>query len=97
MQFMNSSLKQLKFQILDFQYLTDEFGSKDLELLKQKYAYPCEYKNSLKRIIEKKLPDKECFHSSVKDGTISDSGEKLDGHISTEDYQTYKKNGMNLT
>ena len=35
---------------------------------------------------EKKLPDKECFHSSVKDGTTGDNGEKLDGHIGNENY-----------
>ena len=37
------------------------------------------------------MPDKECFYSSVKDGTIGDNGKKLDGHISHEDYLTCKK------
>ena len=32
-------------------------------------------------VSEEKLPDKECFYSSVKDGTTSDDGEKLDGHM----------------
>ena len=38
MQFMNSSLKKLvkNFSNNDFKYLTDEFGSKNLELLKTK-------------------------------------------------------------
>ena len=40
---------------------------------------------------EKKLPDKECFYSSVKDGRTDDNGKKLDGHISDEDYLTCKK------
>ena len=33
----------------------------------------------------------ECFYSSVKDETTGDNGEKLDGHISHEDYLTCKK------
>ena len=75
----------------DFKYLTKEFGSKNLELLKQKGAYPYEYMESFKRFGEKKLPDKKCFYSSVKDGTTSDSGEKLDDLINDEDYLTCKK------
>ena len=40
MQFMNSSLKKLDKNLSDddFKYLTEEFGSKNLELLKQKSA-----------------------------------------------------------
>ena len=72
----------------DFKYLTKEFGSKNLELLKQKGAYPYEYMESFKRFGEKKLPDKKCFYSSVKDGTTGDDGEKLHGHKSNEDYLT---------
>ena len=36
--------------------------------------------------------------SSVKDGTTGDNSEKLDGHISREDYLTCKKiwNGFNM-
>ena len=40
---------------------------------------------------EEKSPDKECFYRSVKDGAIGDNGEKLDGHISDEDYLKWKK------
>ena len=52
MQFMNSSLeKQVKnLSDNDSKYLTQEFGSKNLKLLKQKDAYPYEHlakKNSL--------------------------------------------------
>ena len=36
--------------------------------------------------MNKNLPDKKCFHSSVKDGTTGDNGEKLDGHITDEYY-----------
>ena len=63
MQFMNSSLEKLVKNLSDndFKYLTKEFGSKNLELLKQKDAYPCEY------LVKKKLHDKKRFYSSVKD------------------------------
>ena len=42
------------------------------------------------RFGEEKLPDKEYFYSSVKDEKTGDNGEKLDGHISDEDYLTCK-------
>ena len=42
--------------------------------------------DGLKRFNEEKLPDKKYFYSSVKDETTDDNGEKLDGHISDEDY-----------
>ena len=47
MQFMSSSLEKLVKNLSDsdFKYLTQEFGSKNLELLKQKDAYPYEYIN----------------------------------------------------
>ena len=65
MQFMNSSLEKLVKNLSDndFKYLTEEFGSKNLELLKQKGAYPYEYMDSFKRFDEEKLPDRECFYS----------------------------------
>ena len=90
---MNSSLEKLVKNLSDndFKYLTEEFGSKNLELLKQKDAYPYEYMDSFKRFSEEKLPDKKCFYSSVKDGTTGDNGKKLDGHINDEDYLTCKK------
>ena len=71
--------------------MTEEFGSKNLELLKQKDAYPYEYMDCFERFGEEKLPDKKCFYSSVKDKTTSDSGEILDSRISDEDYLTCKK------
>ena len=42
MQFMNSSLEKLVKNLSDndFKYLTEEFGSKNLELLKQKRCLP---------------------------------------------------------
>ena len=63
MQFMNSSLEKLvkKLSDNDVKYLAEEFASKNLELLKQKDAYPYQYMDSFKGFSEKKLRDKECF------------------------------------
>ena len=47
--------------------------------------------NSFERFSEEKLTNKECFYSSVKDGTTGDNGEKLDGHINGKDYLTCSK------
>ena len=41
----------------DFKYLTKEFRSKNLELLKQKGVYPYEYMDNFKTFSEEKLPD----------------------------------------
>ena len=53
---MNSSLEKLvkNLSVSDFKYFTQEFGSKNLEFLKQKDAYPYEYMRSFKRFSEKK-------------------------------------------
>ena len=63
MQFMNSGLEKLVKNLSDddFKKLTEEFGLKNLELLKQKDAYPYEYMDSFKRFSEDELPDKKCF------------------------------------
>ena len=55
MQFMNSSLHKLVKNLSDegFKYIIEEFGSKNLELLKQKDAYPYEYMGSFERLNEK--------------------------------------------
>ena len=52
MQFMNSSLEKLVKNLTgdDFKYLTKEFGSKNLELLKQKDAYRYEYLDSFEKM-----------------------------------------------
>ena len=71
--------------------MSEEFGSKNLELLKQKGTYPYEYMDSFKRFGQEKLPDRECFYNSVKDRTTGDNGQKLDSHISDEDYLTCNK------
>ena len=78
---MNSSLDKLAKNLSDkdFKYLIEEFGSKYLELLKQKGTYPYEYMDSF-------IKD-----SSIKDGKIGDDGKISDGHIDVNDYLTYKK------
>ena len=57
MQFMNSSFEKLVKNLADnyFKYLTQEFGFKSLELLKQNDAYPYEYINGFKKFSEKKI------------------------------------------
>ena len=57
MKFMNSSLEKLVKNLShnDFKYLTEEFGSKYLELLTQKGSYPYEYMNSFERFSDEKL------------------------------------------
>ena len=51
MQFKNSSLEKLVKNLSDndFKCLTQEFDLKNLELLKQKDAYPCDYMNCFKK------------------------------------------------
>ena len=68
MQFMNFSLDKLVKNLSDedFKYLVEEFGSENLELLKQKGAYPYEYMNSFERFNEEKLPARKYFFSSIK-------------------------------
>ena len=77
MQFMNFSLDKLVKNLSDedFKYLAEEFGSGNLELLKQKDAYPYENMNmnmnSFERFNEKKkLPARTYLYSSIKDGKM---------------------------
>ena len=93
MQFMNSSLDKLVKNLSDedFKYLVEEFGSDNLEILKQKGAYPYEYMNSFKRFNEEKLCARKYFFSSTKKGKIDEDGKISDGHISIEDYLTCEK------
>ena len=93
MQFMNSSLDKLAKNLSDkdFKYLIEEFGSKTLELLKQKSTYLYEYMDSFERFKEEKLPNKKYFYSFIKDGKIGDDGNISDHHIDVNDYLTCKK------
>ena len=93
MQFMNFSLDKLVKNLSDddFKYLAEEFGSENLELLKQKGDYPYEYMNSFERFNEETLPARKYFYSSTQDGKIGDDGKISDGHISVNDYLTCEK------
>ena len=48
--------------------------------------------DSFKRFNDEKLPDKECFYRSVKDGKTGENGEKLDSHVNNKTYLMCKKN-----
>ena len=45
---------------------------------------------SFKRFNEEKLPDKEYFYRSIKDGKTGENSENLGGQISDEEYLTSK-------
>ena len=63
MQFLNSSLEKLTKNLSDndFKYLTEEFGSKNLKLLKEKDAYPYEYMESFKNLVKQSCLIKNVF------------------------------------
>ena len=64
----------------DFKYLTEEFGSKNLELLKQKDAYPYDCMNKKNCLI------KNIFITLKKLEQLTMMAKKLDCHISDEEY-----------
>ena len=92
-QFMNSSLDKLVKNLSDkdFKYFVEEFGSENLELLKQNGDYPYLYMNSCEKFNEEKLPARKYFYSSTKDGKIGDDGKISQGHISLKNYLTCEK------
>ena len=67
---MNSILDKLVKNLPDedFKYSIKEFGSENLEPLKEKGAYPYECLDSFEKFNEEKLPAKKDFYSSTKDG-----------------------------
>ena len=92
MQFMNSSLHKLVKNLSDeqFKYLVEDFGSENLELLKQKVDYPYEYMNSFERFNKKNCLLENIF-TALQDGKIGDDCKISDGHISVKDYLTCEK------
>ena len=74
MQFMNFSLDSLVKNLSDndVKYLSEEFNSEFLKLVKQKGVYPYEYMDSFKKFSEDKLPDRCKFFSSLEDKCISE-------------------------
>ena len=75
----------------DFKYLIEEFGSENLEILKQKGTYPYKYMNNFERFNEEKLPPRKYFFSSTKKGKIDNDGKISNRHISIKDYMTCEK------
>ena len=73
-QFMNSSLDALVKNLSDndFKYLSKEFSSDLLELVKQNGVYPYDYMNSFKKFFEDKLLDRRKFFTSLKNECISE-------------------------
>ena len=67
---MNSRTRSLSDN--DFKYLSEEFSSEKLKLVKEKRIYPYEYMNSFKRFGKSKLPDIDNFFSSLKDCDINE-------------------------
>ena len=74
MLFLNSSLNRLVKNLSDkdFKYFSEVFSDEELELVKQKGVYPYEYFNNFGRFKESKLPDIDCFFSSLKNCGISE-------------------------
>ena len=79
MQFINSSLHKFVKNLSDedFKYLLEEFSSENLELLKQKGAYPYEYMNSFERFNKEELLARKYFFSSIKITKIGDDGKNI--------------------
>ena len=90
---MNFSLDKLVKNLSDedFKYLVKEFGSENLELLKQKGAYPYESMNSFEGFKGKKIAARNYFFSLTKKGKIGDDGKKSCGHISYKNYLICEK------
>ena len=68
MKFMNSSFDKLVKNLSekDFKYSVEEFGSENVELFKQKSAYPYEHIINFEKFNEEKLPAKKHLFSSIK-------------------------------
>ena len=77
---MNSSLEKLVKNLSEdyFKFLTQEFGSKNLELFKKR-CLPLWIHEEFWKILWKKLLDKKCFYRFLKDGITDDNGKKLNG------------------
>ena len=73
MKFINSVLDSLVKNLSnnDFKYLSEEFSSELLELVKEKGVYLYEYMDSFKKFSEDKLLDKCEFFNSLKDKSTS--------------------------
>ena len=93
MQFTNSILDKLvkNSSDEDFKYLVEEFGSKNVEILKQKGADPYEDMNNFEIFNVEKLPPRKYFFSSTKKGKIDNDGKISTSHVIIKDYLTCEK------
>ena len=75
--FLNASLDKLVRNTPReaFIHLADEFHASQMDLVRRKGVYPCEYMDDSSRFEEDVLPPKEAFYSSL-----------TDEHISNDDY-----------
>ena len=91
---MNFSLDTLVKNLSDedIEYIVEDFGSKNLELLKQKELILMSTWTVSKDLMKKKLPARKYFFSSTKNRKIGNDGKKSDGHRSVKDYFTCEKN-----
>ena len=74
MLFLNSSLDKLVKNLSseDFKYLSSVFSGEKLELVKKKGVYSYKYFDSFKKFDSfNKLPDIDCFFSSLKNCGIT--------------------------
>ena len=73
-EFMNSSLNALIKNLSDndFKYLSQEFTSEQLKLIKHRRVYPYEYMDSFEKFSDRKLADTCELFSSLKDECISE-------------------------
>ena len=74
MLFLNSSLDKLVKNLSseDFKHLSSVSSGEKLELVKKKGVYLYEYFDSFKKFRADRLPDIDCFFSSLKDCKISE-------------------------
>ena len=71
--FMPSSLAELASNLSQHYNLSMFFGGSELELVKKKGVYPCDYMDSFKRLSETSLPAHDHFYSKLNDTSISTS------------------------
>ena len=83
---MNFSLEKLVKNLSDFKFLTQEFGSENLELLNKRMLIHMRTWDSFKRFSKYELPDKEYFYRSLKAEAAGGNAEKLNAHMSDEEY-----------
>ncbi len=70
--FMSTGLAKLANNLTDYPEISKFFKGDQLQLLLRKGVYPYDYVNSLEKLDEKSLPQKENFYSKLNEESISD-------------------------